>query len=154
MQRRDRSSPLACRKPDRFVLGFAAQFLLVGFTPDTDTLGHVQVYLYPQQKPTSPGKYLIQAPPPSTPSRIRQGFEQNPEALQTNPPPLLLIVVTTANSSSVLLLTVVEDTTTSSSPYCCSSSNNKSISSQKKYRPRAIFYLLFGGCWWWGLVVL
>ena len=126
MQRRDRSSPLARRKPDRFVLSFAAQFLLVSITPDTDTLGHVQVYLYPQRKPTCCDTSLT----------------------------LLLIVVTIANSSSVLLLTVAEDTTDSSSPYCCSSSDNKSISIQKKYRPRAIFYLLLVGCWWVGLVFL
>ena len=126
MQRRDRSSPLARRKPDRFVFSFAAQFLLVSITPDTDTLGHVQVYLYPQRKPTCCDTSLT----------------------------LLLIVVTIANSSSVLLLTVAVDTTDSSSPYCCSSSNDKSISIQKKYRPRAIFYLLLVASFDGGLVVL
>ena len=126
MQRRDRSSPLARRKPDRFVLSFAAQFLLVGFTPDTDTLGHVQVYLYPHQKPTCCDTCL----------------------------PLLLTVVTITNSSSVLLLTIVEDTTNSSSPYCYSSSNDKSISIQKKYQPRAIYGLLFVVSYCGGLVFL
>jgi hypothetical protein len=75
MQCRDRLPLSASRKPDRFVLSFVAHFLLIGNTLDTDTLGHVQVYLYPQRKPTSPGRNLSGRRTPSTPHEFAKDLK-------------------------------------------------------------------------------